>query len=113
MLRRLSKLVNDVKTAPSSTMGTKLYDEALASVQAMLGDKFMVLLPVENIQDNQKLRARVDLSDFLANLLTVARFNDSDQKLWTIAKQVKLQESLFLSKAEDPELGMESSNEVF
>ena len=79
----------------------------------MLGDKFVVIMPVESIQDNRRFRARVDLSDFLANLLTVARFNDSDQKLWTIVKQVKLQEYLFPSKAEDPELGIESSNKAF
>ena len=56
---------------------------------------------------------KVDLSDVFTNLVMVARFSDSDQKLWTIAKQVKLWESLFPSKVEDLELGMEASNEAF
>ena len=112
VLRRLARMVNEVKTAPSSTLAVRLYDEALALVETLLGTEFEVIIPVINIQDNRRIRVEVDLYDIFANLLTVARFSDSDQKLWTIAKQVKLQESLFPSKVDDPELGMEASNEV-
>ena len=55
----------------------------------------------------------MDLSDTFANLLMIAKFSDSNQKLWSIAKKVKLQESLFPSKAGDPWLGISSASDAF
>ena len=64
------------------------------------------------MRDDQELEVKVDLSDTFANLLTIAKFSYSDQKLWSIAKKVKLQESLFPGKSGDPRLGISSVSDA-
>ena len=44
LLWRLARLVSEVKKAPSSTLAIKLYDESIAQVQALLGEKFEVVM---------------------------------------------------------------------
>ena len=85
LLRWLAGMVSDVKKAPASTLTITLYNKSLAKVQALLGEKFEVIMLGKFIRDGQELEVKVDLSDTLANLLTVAKFSDSDQKLWSIA----------------------------
>ena len=53
------------------------------------------------------------MTNFIANMVTVARFNESEEKLWSLAKQMGMRKSLFPRDAGDPELNPTSSFEAF
>ena len=94
-LRRLARVVTEVKPTAAATSTVRVYDEALTQVRALLGKEFEVMMPVTLSNEEVQVRGKVNMTYFLANLLTVARFNDSEPKIWTLAKSAQLRESLF------------------
>ncbi len=58
------------------------------------------------LSDQSVVKASVNISYLMASFLTVARFEDSNKKLWDALDRLEVINALFLTVGADPELGM-------
>ena len=84
----------------------QIYGDSLSRINSLLGKDFSVVTSVTLLNDQSVARARVNVSYLLASFLTIARFDDSNRKLWAVLERLKVINTLFPTAATDPELGM-------
>merc|ERR1712020_299544 len=107
-LRRLAQVITGIKNVKSES-AVQIYGHSLSRVTSLLGKDFSIVTPVTLLSDHSVVSASVDISCLMASFLTVARFKDSNKKLWAALDRAEIINTLFPTEGTHPKLGMESA----